>query len=276
MNHLLKYMLIETIVFKNGSKLHEYYPNGTPSITFMVDPQGTVRQHLEQISGQWCHVVDTICPPIPGQPKGASTTVWFAAEKGGLPMKFEEYDGHGKCIESMIVKKVAAVDDKVSNVWYPQEAIKTTSLAGVGILKHRFVCHELRVNVETNKDTWKFPFPVGTDVLDRVLGISYKTGPGEITENESMVQEKLVESEKIPLTPETKDIETNIGDEPNVPKASTEPNKTEVQSEHDSKIPIAASNDGNRKRIILTSVVICLLALLASGGCLLLWKKKND
>jgi hypothetical protein len=178
-NLLPDYMLMNKIfiVHKEMNK----FPDGIPFINFSLDPQEKVRPHLEQISGQWCHVVETNRPPLPGEPKGGGTTIWFAADKGGLPMKFEEHDGYGKCTESIFVEKVATVDDKVSNVWYPQEATRTISNVR-GTRKHRFVCHELRINIETNEDTWKVSFPEGTGVVDRVSGITYNAGPSENTE----------------------------------------------------------------------------------------------
>ncbi len=170
MNDLLNYMMINNVKFsENVIK---------PRIRLSVDPNGKVRPHLEQISGQWCHVVDSIYPRLPGEPKSGGTTIWFAADKGGLPMKFEERDGHGKCKNSIVVEKVATVDDQVSSIWYPQEAVMTTSMVW-GTQEKRFVCHELRVNIETNDDTWKISFPTGTCVVDRVSSLSYVAGPAE-------------------------------------------------------------------------------------------------
>ena len=271
---LLKYMLINKLVFREESKLREYYPNGAPSINFDVSPNGKVHPHLEKISGQWCHVVDTIYPRFPGEPKSGGTTIWFAADKGGLPMKFEKYNGYGECVKRIVVEKVAAVDGQVSNVWYPQEAVITTSMVG-GTLKYRFVCHELRVNVKTNEDTWKVSFPVGTRVLDQIIGIFYDVGPGEDIEGESTIMGTLGGSTETPPTHEFKESETNIDNEPEVSKTSTEPNRAEVQSDYETTIPMAAADNGNQKSLILIAVAICMFALLAFGGCFLLWKRKN-
>jgi len=59
----------------------------TPRIRFYFSPKSSVRPQLEQVNGEWCHVVDSISP---GRSKPYAT-VWIAADKCGLPMKFERY-----------------------------------------------------------------------------------------------------------------------------------------------------------------------------------------
>ena len=182
-NILPDYMLMNNIIIADRERVRKDLPDRkVPMIDFLSDPQGKVRPHLEQISGQWCHVVDTIYPSIPDLPKIGRATIWFAADKGGLPMKLEEFDGYGKYERSILVKKIAAAEDKTNVVWYPQEAIMTTYSLGEGTIKHKFVCHELWVNIETNEDTWKVSFPEGTGVVDYISGISYNAGPVENTE----------------------------------------------------------------------------------------------
>jgi hypothetical protein len=163
-NHLLDYMMINKVAFGNESKLR---------ITLSVDPQGKVRPQLEKIGGQWCHVVESIRPPLPYEPNTGGITIWFAADKGGLPMKFEEHDGFGKCVKKIVVEKTAATDNGGSKLWYPQEAIMTDRFVERTV-EQRFVCHELKVNIETNENTWKINFPEGTQVVDRVNGLVYR------------------------------------------------------------------------------------------------------
>ena len=147
-NALLEYMLLTRVNFGEESRLLERFPNGARIIELKVSSEGAVRPRLERIAGEWCHVVDTYWP---GYPKPASTT-WFAAEKGGLPMKFEQHDRLGKCTVSIVLEKVATTDTQAGCIWYPQEAVLISN-RGPGTVKNRFTCHELRVNVETNKDT---------------------------------------------------------------------------------------------------------------------------
>ena len=56
----------------------------TPRIKYYFPPESTVRPELEQVNGEWCHVIDA---PYTVKPWA---TVWIAADKGGLPMKFEK------------------------------------------------------------------------------------------------------------------------------------------------------------------------------------------
>ncbi len=182
MNTLSEYMLLTRVNFRPGSIMQKYYPNGARVIDQKVSPLGKVRPHLERISGEWCHVVETHWP---GHLKHGST-IWLTAEKGGLPLKYEEFDSRGKCWGSMIVQKIAATDTQIGRVWYPQEATRIQDIRG-GTLKYRFTCHELRVNVETSEDTWKFSFPVGTRVVDYVKGVGYVIGSGGTLEGEHLI-----------------------------------------------------------------------------------------
>jgi hypothetical protein len=236
-----------------------------------VSPLGKVRPHLERISGEWCHVVETHWP---GHPKHGSI-IWLAAEKGGLPMKYEEYDSRGKCWGSMIVQKIAATDTQTGRVWYPQEATRIQDIPG-GTLKYRFTCHELRVNVETSEDTWKFSFPVGTRVVDYAHGIYYVVGSGETPGGERMMLGILDEPERTepaPLSSENENGGIPLDNRQYVSKVSTEPNKAEVQSGCGTESPIAVTNP-SQKQFGLIAVVLCLFAVIACGGGIFLWKKK--
>lgn len=73
-------------------------------------------------------------------------------------------------------------------------------------------------------------------------------------------------------TTEAKDSGAHHADGQDMSKTSTEPNKTEVQSERKTEGPIAVTNTG-RKQFGLVAVVLCLSALLACGGGIFLWKR---
>ena len=268
-NELLRYMLLTKTNFDQGSRMGEIFPNGARKIELSVSSEGTVRPHLELVSGQWCHVVETHWPRYP---KPASIT-WFAAEKGGLPMKFEQYDRQGKYTASTLLEKITSTDTLTGQIWYPQEGILIFN-RNHGTTKNRFTCHELRVNIKTNKDTWKFPFPVGTQVVDRILGIEYVVGSGETPEGEPIVLGTL-EGHGITesTTTEAKDSGAHHADGQDMSKTSTEPNnKAEVQSVRETEGPIAVTNTG-RKQFGFVAVVLCLSALLACGGGIFLWKR---
>jgi hypothetical protein len=238
-NELLRYMLLTKTNFDQGTRMGEIFSNGARHIELVVSPKGTVRPNLELVFGQWCHVVETHWP---GYPKPASI-IWFAAEKGGLPMKFEQYDRQGKCTASTLLEKITSVDTPTGQIWYPQEGILTFH-RNHGTIKNRFACHELQVNIETNKDTWKFSFPVGTEVIDRIRDITYVVGSTD---------------------------HVNIQD---MSKKSPEPNKTEDQTERKTKETIAVTDTGGKNFGLVG--VLCLSALLVCGGGIFLWKRNTD
>lgn len=266
-NELLRYMLLTKTNFDQGSRMGEIFPNGARKIELSVSSEGTVRPHLELVSGQWCHVVETHWPRYP---KPASIT-WFAAEKGGLPMKFEQYDRQGKYTASTLLEKITSTDTPTGQIWYPQEGILIFN-RNHGTTKNRFTCHELRVNIKTNKDTWKFPFPVGTQVADHILGIEYVVGSGERPGDESIALGTLEDHGTTESNnTEDKGRGENHDDGKDISKKYTEPNKAEDQTERKVEGTIAVTDTGGKHFVFV--VVLCLSALLVCGGGIFLWKR---
>jgi hypothetical protein len=141
------------------------------------------------------------------------------------------------------LEKITSVDTPTGQIWYPQEGTLTFHRKH-GTIKNRFDCHELRVNIETNKDTWKFPFPVGTEVIDHIRDITYVIGSTDHSNRQDMS------------------------------KKSTELNKTEDQTERKTKETIAVIDTGGKHFGFV--VVLCLSALLVCGGGIFLWKRNAD
>ena len=148
-------------------------PLRNPDMIFLriyVTPESSVRTQLEQVSGQWCHVVDSLC----SNESKPYATVWFAADKGGLPIKFEKYR-QGKCVERIVVTKVGSFDTDTHKIWYPQQATSERYKKD-GYSFYRFRVNSFRANFETSPDMFKVSFPPGTDVIDHVAGIYYTVG----------------------------------------------------------------------------------------------------
>ncbi|MCK4818554.1 hypothetical protein KA005_22480, partial [bacterium] len=140
-----------------------------PLIRSIVSEKSRVRPQLEQVGGEWCHVVDSFSR---GKLKPYAT-VWFAADKGGLPIKFEKHSLY--TTQSNIVTKVGSVETDTSKIWYPEQATREYN-GRKGYRLYRFKVQSLRVNIETSPDTFKVSFPPGTNIVDEVAGIYYSTG----------------------------------------------------------------------------------------------------
>jgi hypothetical protein len=158
---LWAYMLIaQTQPYRNPERI---------SLNRYISSQSSVRAHLEEVSGEWCHVVDTFRnEPTP------HATIWFAGEKGGLPMKLEEYKG-GKCIHRIVVGTVGSADTDTGPVWYPQEATNEHD-DNDGYIRYEFRVSSLRANFKTTRENFTVSFPPGTNIIDKLAGIYYTTG----------------------------------------------------------------------------------------------------
>ena len=141
----------------------------TPLIRFYFSAKSTVRPQLEQVSGQWCHVVDA---PYSRKPWA---TVWMAVDKGGLPMKYEKHEGVNDYSRSVLVTQVGFVETDAGKFWFPKQAVKEYTDSN-GYRQYKFNVEFLKANIETTPDMFKVSFPPGSAVLDRVAGISYTTG----------------------------------------------------------------------------------------------------
>jgi hypothetical protein len=162
MNLLWVYMLL--------FKIDPYNDEPTTRIRNFFGANSCVRPQLEHVSGEWCHVVDRPCAEI----SRSRLTVWMAADKGGLPIKFERCKGE-TCVERILISKVGFIDTDTGKFWYPQEGTKERRDRD-GYTLYRFRVKSLRANIETGPDTFRVSFPPDTDIIDRVAGIYYTTG----------------------------------------------------------------------------------------------------
>jgi len=168
MNNLWHYMLINRSNPRNP-KLREKYPAGRPYIRGAISQKALVRTQLEEVNGHWCHVADTLFRSEP------YNTVWFAVDKGGLPIKFEMYKD-GKCIRRILVTKVASLDTDLGKIYYTEQATDEFYDKD-GYRLYKFRVNSFRPNIETTPEAFKLSFPNGTKVVDHVKGIWYTVGP---------------------------------------------------------------------------------------------------
>jgi hypothetical protein len=151
--------------------LHRPFPHKQPdkSLIRLLTPESTVRPQLEQVNGHWCHVIDAPYTVTPW------ATIWLAVGKGGLPIKYERYSGVKGYMTRINVIKVGSVKTETGAIWYPEEATKEI-IDRDGYKLYRFNVKSIKVNIETNTETFKVFFPPGTEIADEVAGLFYTSG----------------------------------------------------------------------------------------------------
>lgn len=260
MNELTRFMLLTQVDLPKESRMRKAFPDGARLIDVVVSRRGTVRPRLEQVAGEWCHVIDTAHPLRPA----SGSTIWLAADKGGLPMKFEKYGPGGTCSLRIVVGKVGATETEVGPVWYTKEAVFESSVAE-GTLTHRLVCHELAVNVPTDEDTWKFSFPIGTRVSDKVAGIYYVVGLGDSPDGKPVVLGTLRGYERNDAnTPQATARAENAGVQGTASGTAHEPNQARTPAEEGAGVP-PAGRTALDTCVLLAAAIVCVGALTLGG-----------
>ncbi len=182
-NKLKGYMLLETLPTR--VYLKDEYPDGPPrfvlALTVGITKGGiTVRPILESVAGQLCHVVELVVPgrDHKGIPQQIKELFWVAHDKGMCLMKYQRYydEDLSKEIE---VKEVAIAEMDGTPVWYPQKAHLVLLNEEAGMVKRELNVTEFVPNVQVDENTFRFDFPPGTHVYDKIEGLSYVVAGGE-------------------------------------------------------------------------------------------------
>jgi len=161
--------------------LKDEYPNGIPQIAFSfkigkLKRKVIVRPNLEYVAGQPCHVVEIIYDyDVRGKTTEIKKVFWMAHDRGMCPMKFQKLR-NGELEEEIAIERIAVTDMDGNSVWYPQKAYRTISHDEIGTIRNELTVTDFVPNVEVDEDTFRFDFPLGTHVSDRVLGLSYVVG----------------------------------------------------------------------------------------------------
>jgi hypothetical protein len=128
----------------------------------------TVRPELETVAGKLCHVVEVT------NPKGIiAHRIWVTHECGMLPLKYQHCVNPG-LFDEIEVEQVA--ETAGGGIWYPVKAYRTQNLKSAGKVKYELTVHAFVPNVKVDDNTFRFDFPNGTSVVDKVLGIEYNVG----------------------------------------------------------------------------------------------------
>jgi hypothetical protein len=174
MNILKAYMLLDfdmgVKMSPFGPRIEKADPNALPRFReifrwasikkFTV----TVRPELETVAGKLCHVIEITKGDI------LLDKIWVAHECGMLPLKYER--NVNDRINGIEVEQVA----ESNGIWYPVKAYRVQDTERTGRVKYELIVHSFVPNVKVDDNTFRFDFPNGTRVDDKVLGVNYVAG----------------------------------------------------------------------------------------------------
>jgi hypothetical protein len=174
MNILKDYMLLDfdmgVKMGPSGPRIEKADPNDLPRFReifrwasikkFTV----TVRPELETVAGKLCHVIEITKGDI------LLDKVWVAHECGMLPLKYQ-HNLNGR-LNGIEVEQVA----ESNGIWYPVKAYRVQDTERTGRVKYELIVHSFVPNVKVDDSTFRFDFPNGTRVSDKVKDIYYVVG----------------------------------------------------------------------------------------------------
>jgi len=175
-NDLKEHMMFRTIPTPDVFK--DEYPNEIPRLAFyfkigMLNGKITIRPNLEMVAGQLCHVVEILSSGAArGKDVEFKRVYWMAHEKSMCLMKYQHYL-NDKLDEEMEVKQIAKANMDGIDIWYLKKASRASFDEDLGTSKNELIVTEFIPNIEVDENTFRFDFLPGTEVYDRVLGLSY-------------------------------------------------------------------------------------------------------
>ncbi len=183
-NDLKVYMFLETWEGRVGSKFE--FLNGQLELAVkfrkrFINGGITVRPKLEYVSDQLCHVVELVTTALHRTDEGqieegqSKEVFWMAHEKGMCVMKYQTF-WDDTILAEMEVREIAAAEMDGTTVWYPQKVNRTYFPGDSEVSKYETKVTEFIPNIDVSDDIFRIDFPPGTDVHDRVLGLSYVVG----------------------------------------------------------------------------------------------------
>jgi len=184
-NYLKDYMLMNT---ERVRKYLNEYPDGIPKFVRLFRrymSSATIRTNLESVAGQLCHVVEFSSA---GPYHDGKYILWVAHDRGMCLMRYRAVHNLNKIkIENQIeVEQIAMAKTDNGAIWYPVKAYKTAvttaedgAYAEDGAWKYELIVKEFVPNVKVDENTFRFDFPKGTYVFDRVRGVAGTDLPKE-------------------------------------------------------------------------------------------------
>ena len=134
--------------------------------------QHVVKSEIETVSGIECHVLELTSSLA--RAKNERVTIWFAHNNSMLPMKYQELGSKGYK-EEIVVSEIAKSSSDFGEIWYPTKANRITENI-FGKVNYSFTATKFIPNAKTSKDDFVLKFPDGTEIIDKIAGISYISG----------------------------------------------------------------------------------------------------
>jgi hypothetical protein len=188
MNDLKVYMLLRRRLVGGRNASGTYLiedPNSKPdlsrTLSYAISRSiVSMLPKLEPVAGQLCHVVEVVLPGKDhnGIPRQIKQVFWMAHNKGMCLMKYQWY-WDNKLDREIEVEQIAMAKMDGTDVWYPKKAYRTLFNEEVGTMKYELTVKDFVPNVEVDENTFRFDFPKGTYVFDRVRGIAGADLPKE-------------------------------------------------------------------------------------------------
>jgi hypothetical protein len=174
MNVLKQFMLLDTA---RSRKYAEEYPEGIPRFSlFLRSPKAKVLPLLEPVAGQLCHLVEIIDKT---ERTNNVFKIWVAHERGMLPLKYQHYLNNVLTIEHE-VEEIGYTETDGQGIWYPKEVYQIQNRKTFGTMKFQLTTHKFVPNIKTHDNTFRFDFPNGTRIWDKVADIQYTVGIEDI------------------------------------------------------------------------------------------------
>ncbi|MBW8015163.1 MAG: M56 family metallopeptidase [Planctomycetes bacterium] len=169
-NSVKIYMLMDTLPTSLLDKEAMYLADIPKLLLLFKGNQVEVSGKLERIGNDNCHVLI-----IKNKSDEVINKIWISHEKGMLPVKYQGISD-GRVEVEITLDKLQSVETDSGNIWYPVEATRILSKSNGEVLKYQLKTTEFVPNVKYTKEDFKVQFPVGTSVVDQVIGLEYQVG----------------------------------------------------------------------------------------------------
>ena len=149
------------------------YPNGVTmfdEIFGIIKSSKNIRPYLETVAGEPCHVVEiTYIKGQQSEPE-EKDIFWIAQDKGMCLMKYQKYENN-KMTGETEVEQIAMADMDGTFIWYPVKVRRHGEGDHIGNITEELIVKQFIPNVKVDENTFRFDFPKGTEIFDRIRNI---------------------------------------------------------------------------------------------------------
>jgi hypothetical protein len=247
----------------------EKYPNGVTmfdELFGLLKSTKNIRPYLETVAGEPCHVVEITYIRVQ-QSEPRKDIFWIAHDKGMCLMKYQRYENN-KMTRETKVEQIAMADMDGTAIWYPVK-IRRTEEGEFGNITDELTVKQFVPNVKVDENTFRFDFPKGTDVYDRISGLSYVVG-GASPDGEVSPLNAIEPIE------ETQAAEKIADRTPNFVESALEGKEDdsgELKEEEKDRMLVETLPD--KDKILGKKTFLILGVMVLAAFCLLFWYKRS-